>query len=75
MGKWWGGPKLSSNMAFTRKALRNFTYHGDNIIDDYAKDGGPGEVQLCAVFTMSICALELKQMLISLLFQVIRLLN
>ena len=42
-------------------------------IDDYAKDGGQGRSDFCAVFTMSLCALELKRMLISLLFQIIRL--
>ena len=40
-------------------------------IDDYAKDGGPGKVCFYVVFTMSLCALELRQSLISLLFQVI----
>ena len=45
-------------------------------IDDYAtKDGGPGEVRLFAVFTMSLCTLELKQTLISLPFQVLQLLD
>ena len=41
-------------------------------IDDYAKDGGPGRSDFCVVFTMSLCKLELIQMLIILLFQVIR---
>ena len=38
-------------------------------------DGGSVRSVFCAVFTMSLCALELKQTLISLLFQVIHLLN
>ena len=29
-------------------------------LDGYAKDGGPGEVYLHVVFTMSLCVLELK---------------
>ena len=37
-------------------------------IGDYAKDGGPGRSDFCVVFTMSLCALELKQTLRSLLF-------
>ena len=40
-------------------------------LDDYAKNGGPGKE--CS-FYQSLCALELKQLLISLLFQIIRLL-
>ena len=43
------------------------------LIDNYAKDGGPGESDFCVAFTMSLCALELKRTLISLLFQIIRL--
>ena len=42
-------------------------------IDDYAKDGGPGVSDFYVVFTMSLCALGLKQLLISLIFQIIRL--
>ena len=50
-------------------------YRGARIkeMDDYAEDGGPGEVSLLCSFTMSLCAHELKQRLISLLFQIIRL--
>ena len=44
-------------------------------IDDYAKDGDQGRSEFCVVFTMSLCAFELKQTLISLLFQAIRLWN
>ena len=40
-------------------------------IDDHAKDGGPRKVRLLCSFTMSLCALELKQTLLSLLFPVI----
>ena len=32
-------------------------------MDDYAKDGGPGRSDFYVVFTMSLCALELKQLL------------
>ena len=39
-------------------------------LDLYAKDGGPGRYDLCVVFTMTLCALDFKQALISLLFQV-----
>ena len=42
-------------------------------IDDYSKDGGPGGSDGCVVFTITLCALELKQTVISLLFQVVRL--
>ena len=37
---------------------------------DYVKDGGPGEVRLLCNFTMSLCALQLEQTLISLPFQI-----
>ena len=43
--------------------------------DDYIRDGGPGEVRFCVALVMSLCQLELKQILISLLFQVIKALN
>ena len=42
-------------------------------IDDYAKMADQGRSDVCVVFTMSLCALELKQTVISLLFQVKRL--
>ena len=45
----------------------------DGVIDDYAKNGGPGGSDFCVVFTMILCALRLKQLLISLLFQIMRL--
>ena len=45
------------------------------ITDDYAKDGGLGEVRLLCSFYMSLCALESKQTLISLIFQIIRVRN
>ena len=42
-------------------------------IHDYARDSGPGEgSDFCVVFTMSLCILELKRTLISLLLQTIR---
>ena len=42
-------------------------------IDDYAKDGGRGEVRLLRSFCYESFALGLKQLLISLLFQIISL--
>ena len=42
-------------------------------IYNYVKDGGPKDVDLFSVFTMSLCTLELKQALRSLLFQVTQL--
>ena len=35
-------------------------------MDDYAKNGGPGRSDFYVVFTMSLCALGLKQLLMSL---------
>ena len=49
------------------------TKFGAYTIDDYAKDGGPEKSDFYVVFTMSLCALGLKQLLISVLFQIIRL--
>ena len=40
-------------------------------VDDYAEDGDQGRSDFCVVFTISLCALELKQTLISLVFQII----
>ena len=37
--------------------------------------GEPKGFDFCAVFTMSLCAIEIKQMLISLLFQIARFQN
>ena len=43
-----------------------------HLIDDYAKDGRPGEgLTFCVVFTMDLCALESKQRSIYSLFEVI----
>ena len=53
--------------------VRKFEGLASSKIDNYAKDGGPGEADFYVVFTMSLCALELNQTLISLLFQIIRL--
>ena len=39
-----------------------------NTIDDYDKDGDQGRSDFYEVFTMRLCALGLKQLLISLLF-------
>ena len=44
-------------------------------MDDYAEDSGPARYDFCVVFTMSLCALELEQTLISLPFETIGLLN
>ena len=36
--------------------------------DDHTKDGRPGRSDFCIVFTMSLSVLELKQLLLSLIF-------
>ena len=51
----------------------NYSWWDIETIDDYAENGGPVRSDFYVVFTMSLCALGLKQLLISLLFQIIRL--
>ena len=60
---------------FVQKPLKNnifrFSVVFSRRIDDYAKNGRPRDSYV--VFTMSLCTRGLKQLLISLLFQIIRL--
>ena len=60
---------LSSYIALSKfTGVEKFRKIVRDTIDDYAKDGGSERSDFYVVLTMSLCVLESKQTLISLLF-------